>query len=138
MPFPQECSFLFVVNVLDISEASCQRDEWGVVMPPSTVAGYADEVPSPVFRWRNGRISQVEQHEHFYWHRNAWHQPGGIVAHYNPAYNSPVDVQPTVFDSHATFTVFRGWKFRPLVFMQADATVYDINPCVWEQSEPRA
>lgn len=111
-----------------------EKDEWGVMMPPRTRDGYSGEMPSPTFRYCNGRVTTVPAEKGHQWHRSSWNMDGGIISGYNQLPNSDI-IQPTYFTPYQTITVFRGWKFRPVVFMGRDATVHNVNKDYFERCE---
>lgn len=116
-----------MVNILALdSENYCEKDEWGVMMPPRRIEGYLGEKPSPVFRYRNGKITIVPTEKGHRWHRNNWQTEGGIISQLEQVGYSDI-YRPAYFTPYQTVTVFRGWKFRPVVFMERDATVHDVN-----------
>lgn len=121
-----------MVNILvldadsDSDSSCCEKDEWGVMMPPKKKEGYLDEMASPVFRYCNGSITTLPAQQGHMWYRSGWHADGGIISHYSQIGNTD-RFRPEYFTPYETFTVFRGWKFRPVVFMPRDATVYDVD-----------
>jgi hypothetical protein len=124
---PRGFSFLFVVNDLVLSDTpgSCSPDRWGNVLPPTRRSDYEGEITSPVFRWQDGRVTALPG-DYYGWDRpNGWGTAGRIWGWTaDAATNMPVQQYMVPFD---TYTVFRGWRFLPVVFMGSDATATNVD-----------
>lgn len=124
---PRGFSFLFVVNDLVLSDTpdSCSPDRWGNVLPPTRRSDYEGEITSPVFRWQDGRVTALPG-DYYGWDRpNGWGTAGRIWGWtVDPATNMAVQQYMVPFD---TYTVFRGWRFLPVVFMGSDATATNVD-----------
>lgn len=140
LPAGTDLSFLFVVNTLQLNPEACERDQWCVMQPPRTRAGYVGEAPGAVFRWRKGTVVPVAPHEGHGWYRSRRGAEGGIVssARWTQEIGPDGGFTPNFFTPHATYTVFRGWKFRPIVFMESDASVHDVEEAEWNESKSDA
>ncbi|ROW01952.1 hypothetical protein VMCG_05591 [Cytospora schulzeri] len=132
----REFSFLFVVNNLVLNESldtylAASTDRWGNTLPPERSCDYEGEVTSTVFRWKDGRVTPLPG-DYYGWSRpKGWGTQGGIWGWtVDPTTNMVVQQYMKPFE---TYTVFRGWRFLPVVFMGSDATTTDVN-----EEEPEA
>lgn len=87
--------------------------------------GYGDEGLSPVFRFQDFKITRMPD-DRYFWHRGEPGAEGGVFCRSPriPGLNQP---QVTCLQTYATCTVFRGWKFRPIILMENDATLHDVD-----------
>ncbi|KAF3771121.1 hypothetical protein M406DRAFT_326520 [Cryphonectria parasitica EP155] len=129
---PPTLSFLFVVNCPILSEQykrEYSKDRWGIILPPTKTSHFAREGASPVFRYKNGRVTRASE---YVWHRNPGTEGGIILASQIPTLGGSIHQTPYML-KFATCTVFRGCPFRPIIYMERDALAYDVNEIDIEQ-----
>lgn len=128
-------SFLFVINRVTYNPSFSWRDEWGVFQPPDNPDGYLSETPGTVFRFErhyraNSSSSNVFVQRvtpagpQFTWARPVWGQEGAVVV---AAGGGGGGGMTMAMEEVATYTVFRGWRFRPVVFFAWDGTVEEVD-----------
>lgn len=99
-------------------------DEWGNKKPPLTTNGYEDEIVGRVYRYRNGSVSRADHGPWRYrWERNE-ENVGEIVA---SKLNNHGDYEEATMENYKTFTIFRGWRFLPVLYNGSDARITNVN-----------
>lgn len=129
-PLDSTLSFLFVVNNLVISELDrTGADIRGIMQPPQGPDSYASEIPSPVFRYQDGRVTTLSP-QRYTWYR----EPPNDRAPFSDGSISGLGHDPVTNQNqwqklpvYRTYTVFRGWHFQPVVFMGCDALTTPVD-----------
>ncbi|KAK1762186.1 hypothetical protein QBC33DRAFT_289854 [Phialemonium atrogriseum] len=109
--------FLFVVNELRTHDTGdgLERDLWNDVIPFSSPNDYAEEAPGRVFRYRNGEVTDVGQD--YLWIRPGRGQEGCIWKW------DALDQSSQPMDVYKTYSVFRCWRFNPIIWTGSDVSV---------------
>ncbi|KAK1718890.1 uncharacterized protein BDZ83DRAFT_722249 [Colletotrichum acutatum] len=119
------CSFLFVVNELQILEGHDNVDIYGNILPPNSADGYGKEIAGLVWRYENGVVSQAGSE--FIWHRPDVGSPGGIWGptggHFDVNGTFQPDIKPMM--EYQTCSVFNCWRFLPCRFTDVDVSTVD-------------
>lgn len=128
-PVGNSLSFLFVVNSLLISErAHIEADRYGIFPPPSYPNAYSEELPSPVFRYQDGRVTQLPANLYF-WGRepgaDGSYASGRIWGYSTDPFTN--EYRAEKLTEYSTYTVFRGWHFQPVMFMGCDALTMNVD-----------
>ena len=114
--------FVFSVTWLKESETallqdrSMPRDLYGNAIPFSERYDYTD-VESEVFRYRNGRVTEDGN---YFWHRENRGCEGRIYRAVDAEQSQPLE-------TYKTCSVFRCWRFNPILWTASDVSVYGID-----------
>lgn len=92
-----------------------ERDLWNDVIPFSSPNDYAEEAPGRVFRYRNGEVTDVGQD--YLWIRPGLGQEGCIWRW------DARDQSSQPMDVYKTYSVFRCWRFNPIIWTGSDVSV---------------
>ncbi|KAJ9139416.1 hypothetical protein NKR23_g7922 [Pleurostoma richardsiae] len=120
-------TFLFVVNELIPNQQypRANFDQWGSRLPPGHPDAYIGEESSLVFKYTSVTPDScsIQRMPEYSWYRTGRDQPGSICTWDQTGEHISI----TEYHLYKTCTVFRGWRFLPLMFMYNDATITELD-----------